>query len=192
MGRINKWITLTLIFFNIGFLLLANEPIIPNQIPRTEKDLENIYVQRLFEGQKDDSALEDYEYYVNTSKKINSFIEKQEKIKTNENSFLLGSWILVSENDVSDIKSNGFFLSNEIQIVDMQNTLRFRDKSSTTYLVKGKDGSIYFKTRWLEGIRQLRFIDSKMYVYILNDDFWELDSIHEGGKYFYIKKWCIY
>ena len=27
-----------------------------------EKDLENIYVQRLFEGQKDDSALEDYEY----------------------------------------------------------------------------------------------------------------------------------
>jgi hypothetical protein len=188
MGRINKWITLTLIFFNIGFLLLANEPIIPNQIPRTEKDLENIYVQRLFEGQKDDSALEDYEYYVNTSKKINSFIEKQEKIKTNENSFLLGSWILVSENDVSDIKSNGFFLSNEIQIVDMQNTLRFRDKSSTTYLVKGKDGSIYFKTRWLEGIRQLRFIDSKMYVYILNDDFWELDSIHEGGKYFFIKE----
>ena len=70
----------------------------------------------------------------------------------------------------------------------MQNTLRFRDKSSTTYLVKGKDGSIYFKTRWLEGIRQLRFIDSKMYVYILNGDFWELDSIHEGGKYFYIKK----
>ena len=169
-------------------LVIADKNEIVLKYPRIEAELENVYIQRLFEGQKDDSSLDDYEYYVNTSKKINSFIEKQEKIKPNENSFLLGSWILVSENDVSDIKSNGFFLSNEIQIVDMQNTLRFRDKSSTTYLVKGKDGSIYFKTRWLEGIRQLRFIDSKMYVYILNGDFWELDSIHEGGKYFYIKK----
>ena len=84
MGRINKWITLTLIFFNIGFLLLANEPIIPNQIPRTEKGLENIYVQRLFEGQKDDSALEDSEYWVETTRKIHFFLDKQEKLPPNK------------------------------------------------------------------------------------------------------------
>lgn len=188
MGRINKWITLTLIFFNIGFLLLANEPIIPNQIPRTEKGLENIYVQRLFEGQKDDSALEDSEYWVETTRKIHFFLDKQEKLPPNKYLSLLGSWVLVDNNKKRAKGEEGFFLANKISIITLQNKLSFSNMSSTTNIVKSDSGQLYFITRWLGGIRQIRFLEDKMFIYILNGDFWELDSIHCGGKYFFIKE----
>ncbi len=47
-----------------------------------------------------------------------------------------------------------------------------------------KDSDIYFVTRY--GIlKKIIIIEDALYIYVLNDDLWCLDKIHESGKYSY-------
>ena len=67
------------------------------------------------------------------------------------------------------------------------NNLYFINNSSETKIVKNNDDSLYFLTRWLNCIRQLKIVNGQMYVYTLDGDNWSLDLIHEDGKYVYVK-----
>ena len=78
-------------------------------------------------------------------------------------------------------------MSNMVQIVNIfENKLSFQNQSSTSLIYKDDNDNLVFKSKWIEALRQIRIINNRMYIYILNGDYWELDRIHEDGKYFFI------
>lgn len=188
MGRVNKFTSIILLVFNFMNVCVADEQKIPIRFERKEKELSNVYVQRLYNGQKDDASDEDFEYICNTAKKIAKFLSTLNKIEVSDYSQLIGNYKLINSDNKYIIDSNNFFLNNYVSIISIDTrVLCFQSQSSTTEIYQDVNRSLFFRSRWIEVIRQLKFIDDKMYIYILDGDYWVLDPIHEGGKYFFKK-----
>lgn len=188
MGRIIKNTFLTISVLLILNFCVANENKVPIKFFNEEKELTDIYVQRLFEGQKDDASEQDFEYICNTAQKISNFLNSLNKIEVVDYNYLVGNYKLMDSKNNYINDSKKFFLDNYISILSIdKKDLYFQSQSSTTEIYQDSKGALFFRSKWIEAIRQLKFIDGKMYVYILDGDYWYLDSIHENGKYFYKK-----
>ena len=188
MERIWEKITIALIiiacFVNDSFAL-ENEII--SEFVNTEKDLNDVFVQKLLEGWQEDSE-EAIEYRYETSVRISAFLDELESIKAEDYRFLQGNWKLYDEKGKIVKDAKGFFLSNSIDIFNLyKDCLTFRDGDSHSIIYKNANDDLFIKTLWLCAIRQIKIIDDKMYLYILDGDYWYLDSIHEGGRYYFAK-----
>ncbi len=162
---------------------------VPKRIPREESELDNIYVDKLYEGQKDDATLEAFDYLCDVSEKIANYLKKLHLISIYDYYELMGDWILVDEKLNPITNSRRFFMNYEIQIVNIfHDNLSFSNLDSTTLMYEDKNNDFVFTTNWIRAIRKTKIKDNMMYVYILNGDYWELDPIHSDGKYFFIHK----
>ncbi|MDY4984657.1 MAG: hypothetical protein SO112_01395 [Treponema sp.] len=189
MDRIEykKKLTIQIFFVFISIMSCASDSKIPQKIPRIESELDNIFVEKLFDGQKDSASLEDYNYLCETSKRISDYLSDFECIKLEDYKELIGSWMLVDQTLTRVANNKKFFMSNMVQIVNIfENKLSFQNQSSTSLIYKDDNDNLVFKSKWIEALRQIRIINNRMYIYILNGDYWELDRIHEDGKYFFI------
>lgn len=59
--------------------------------------------------------------------------------------------------------------------------------SGASVLYQNKFGEIYFKSSAWGILKKLIFTDSGIYLYHLKYDQWELDTLYNNGKYWYIK-----
>lgn len=142
---------------------------------------------------------------------INLMIDAQKDFPLNEYSVLYADQIVEAENDFlkecSKLKSSpyvgvwkltdqlgnligrhSFNFSDTIEISMYKNSIVFDNWGNRSFFYAGNNDRLYIFSRWINIIRQINVIDDKMYVYIVDDNKWVLDPIHENGKYFFTKK----
>ncbi len=143
-------------------------------------------LKRLTECYADDTP-EKGEYLADVSLKVNSFLNEKEFCYGENYKEYIGDWYLKDSKNNS-IQAFFYSLGSHLIIVDNKENLLIINLANSSLLKKGKDSQVYFYTQWLGALRQLKFIDGKLYSYILDGDKWILDPIHENGKYFFIKE----
>ncbi len=142
---------------------------------------------------------------------INLMIDAQKDFPLNEYSVLYADQIVEAENDFlkecSKLESSpyvgvwkltdqlgnlvghhSFNFSDTIEISMYKNSIVFDNWGNRSFLYAGNNDRLYIFSRWINIIRQINVIDDKMYVYIVDDNKWVLDPIHENGKYFFTRK----
>ena len=189
MDRIIRFLLLTTyLAFSSTFSAVSEGQEIPNKFRNDEKQLSNISIQRLYDGQKDDASKDDYEYICYCSKQIMQFLNSLDRLDSKKYKRLIGNYRLVDNKKNNIEPRNHFFLSDYVSILIIEDGfLSFQSNDSTSSIYIDSLGNMFFQSRWIEAIRQIRIYDEKMYIYILDEDYWVLDSIHDGGKYFFLK-----
>ena len=189
MDRVIKFfVPATAIVFFIVFSGFSSEKLVANRFENNIEELNSINLVRLYNGQKDNAIKEDEEYNYITSKRISEYLKTLKCLDSKKYNMMSGNYRLVDSNNnyVTDYKK--FFLSNYISILEVEKgILSFQSNDSTSKIYINDSGEKFFQSKWIEAIRQIKIIDDKMYIYILDGDYWVLDSIHEDGKFFFKK-----
>ena len=81
MGRIAKCIFSTFLILSAYSTFRQSVPI---QFLNEEMQLNEIYVEKLFKGQKDDASDEDFEYICKTANKISKFLKSLDKLPVSD------------------------------------------------------------------------------------------------------------
>ncbi len=124
-----------------------------------------------------------YEYYNNCSVFKKKLLQLSYSSKYD---FLLGNWKLL------DFKERTF---DETEQLEMCDKFIIKIKSNKIYfdvgipipIYKGLNDDLYIFTYWREILKKIIFLNGNIYIYHLVNDLWELDAIHENGKYAYTK-----
>ncbi len=124
---------------------------------------------------------------------VEKSIEKQEQFissltKSMNNSELLGEWELNNSETNESVDKLSFYTGNEFTIKKYNSYLEYHYKSNTSFIyTNGKDFYFYPSVHF-SFLKKIILIDDKLYFYVLKDNEWILDPIHENGKYYYVKK----
>lgn len=151
---------------------------------------DNIDVEKLILGEKDNSTEEQYIYLQTSTKNIKNYLSN-ECASEFDFGYLKGNWELYT---VSGEKANAssYYFSNKFSISEEvykgKSNLIFRNGPFTSKLYKGKDNQVYIFIRGVSFLKQIKILDEKLYFYILDGNEWKLDSIHEEGKNAFILK----
>lgn len=182
MDRIKK---ILIIFISI-FVLCSFSQVqkIPYKFLRQNCEPDWLLIEKIEEGYKDDSSLEDYEWWLEATSKTQDYLESLNKLSINQS--LMGEWYLFDTNG-NKIEKYGYDISYHIIFYEYNHFMQYRDLSNAGWLYKGRNEEFYYESRWIGYLRQIKIFDDKMYIYILDGDYWVLDPIHEGGKYAFEK-----
>ena len=124
------------------------------------------------------------QYVESVNEKIDFFLETLKK--ETDSPILLGSWTLKNSSNQQISERWSFYTSNFFDIEKrlyieylFLNNYSFIYTNGTDIYISPSVCSYLIKKIVLDG--------DKLYFYILKNDKWVLDPIHEGGKYFYTK-----
>ena len=185
MGRI-RFILLLLLCFTSFYANENNEPLLT--IPLLDSEIE-YDIQIMFDAQKDFPENDNsYEYSKVIIKREQDFLKTCSIIdEADIDKSTLGYWYL-RDKEGNLIKNHSYYLNEIIQISIYNSNITFDNWGNRSYLYKGINDRVYIFSRWINIIRLIRFIDNRIYVYIVNNGKWILDPIHQNGKYFFTKQ----
>ena len=163
------------------FLLFDCVAQVKTSLPIENNCLKGINSFKLFELYKD---FEENEYVENSIKKHEQFIESLSKSRIN--SELLGEWYLKDELNKT-IDKFSFYTGESFKIIKFNSYLEYHYNSNTSFIYTDGKGFYFYPSVHFSFIKKIEIIEDKLYFYILNENEWILDPIHENGKYFYTK-----
>lgn len=126
-----------------------------------------------------------YMYSRNILEKEKSFLNTCNRIS--EDSSLIGEWKLI-DSEGNKINKHSYYFNNAISIHSYNNELVLDNWGNRSILYLGDENRYYILSRGILIIRMIKIIDDNLYVYIVKDGLWALDSIHENGKYIFKKE----
>lgn len=166
---------------------------IPLEFNKTQQEPDNIFPQKLLDSEYNPSrGLQ--EYATEANRRINDFFNCLFTGNTADQSKLyIGHWVL--ENTDGEKKGSGkasdgheWGAGYAFDILLQKDRLFYTCAGSHSYLYFSESGNVYIKPQWYYGIiKQIKIINNHIYFYVLQDDIWMLDPIHENGVYFYVK-----
>ena len=151
---------------------------------------DNIDVEKLILGEKDNATEEQYVYLQNAAKRVKNYLSNECDSEC-DFSYLKGNWELHTVSG-EKVNASSYYFSNKFSISEEvykgKSNLIFRNGPFTSKLYKGKDNQVYIFIRGVSFLKQIKILDEKLYFYILDGNEWKLDSIHEEGKNAFILK----
>jgi hypothetical protein len=181
------------IIFAIFILMLFNDTAFPEdnveiELQRELFEPEGIQTMRLIDAELNYTK-EKGIYMAECQNKISAFYRKSTILFKKENSMkYLGKWILVDKNNniikKTSISSPGEYFNI---VVDDDNKLRYRVAELRSYLYSNNNGLYISPNFHFTIISKLIFINNHIYFYILENNKWILDPIHDNGNHYYIK-----
>lgn len=184
-------IMLSYVFTILGIVPNNNGFNIPLEFNKTQQEPDNIFPQKLLDSEYIPSPALN-EYAAKANQRINEFF-KYLFTGNNADKFYIGHWVL--ENDRGEKKGSGeasegheWGAGYACDILLQKNQLFYSCAGANSYLYFSINGNVYIKPQWYYGIiKQIKMINSHMYLYVLQGDKWILDPVHENGVYFYVK-----
>lgn len=176
--------TKKLLFFICLFINIKCFAQNQSELQLYEQDLKNISTQRIYDYDNSDDY-NDEQYIKSVYTKEKEFFEKL--TKTHYKLDFEGNWILVDSQLQSVSKKSSYYNTNSFSIERINNYIEYR-YTYTSGIIYTNEIDFYFHPSvhsWI--IKKIKIEDDKLYLYILENDKWILDPIHEGGKLFYIK-----
>lgn len=155
-----------------------------NDIPLFSSEV-NYDITLMLDAQKDFPLNEHSVLYADQIIKAEEdFLKECNKL---ESSPYVGIWKLTDQQG-NLVARHSLYFNNSIEISIYKNNIVFDNWGNRSFLYAGNNGRLYIFSKWINIIRQINVIDDKMYVYIVNENEWILDPIHENGKYFFTRK----
>lgn len=187
MDRVKQYFNIFLyVFFHFFIVtsLSCTEKAPVKNFPLIDSEIQYDY-DRMIDAQKDNPLDKNsYEY----SKKIinaeKEFLKNCSSI--NENNSLIGNWKLVDRNG-SLIKNHSFLFNELISISKYENKLVLDNWGNRSVLYQGNENRYYIFSRGTGIIRMIKIEDNMMFVYIVKNNEWVLDPIHNNGEFIFKK-----
>jgi hypothetical protein len=158
------------------------------QEPRELWEPDNILPRMLFDNEYQHTD-KTKEYVTEYFEKVEQFLSKYENNR-NDALFdsLLGIWNLYDGDDM--IERDGWNESAyRFYINKYNNQYVYYIGGTKSRLYLTEDNQIYFLSPWWKCLYKMKVRNDKIYLYYLELDNWKLNEIHDGGKYFYFKKY---
>ena len=171
------------IVFMLIFLLCDCTAQVKNSLPVENNCLLGINSFKLFEMYKN---FEENEYVENSIEKQEQFISSLTKSK--DNSELLGTWELKDSVTNEIVNKFSFYTGNEFSIKKYNSYLEYHYKSNTDFIYTNGKEFYFYPSVHFYFLKRIVLTEDKLFFYILNDNEWILDPIHEKGKYYYVRK----
>ena len=142
-------------------------------------------LDKMIDAQKDfPSDDTSYEYALDIIKSEKEFLKNCEIV--NEDNDLLGDWKLV-DNKGTEIKKHSFLFNEFISISKYKNDFVLDNWGNRSFLYQGNNNRYYIYTRGIGIIRMIKIKEDNLAVYIIKNNQWVLDPIHNDGEYFFKK-----
>lgn len=152
-------------------------------LPLENKTLQDIDSYKLFEMNK---KFEDNEYTEKTIKKHEKFISLLNKSQ-NDNEFL-GKWELIDAKTKETVDKFSFYTGSSFEIQKYNSYLEYHCNSNMSFIYTDGKEFYFYPSVHFSFIKRMILINDELYFYILQDNNWILDPIHENGLYYYSKQ----
>ena len=105
---------------------------------------------------------------------------------------IVGEWRLKGYDKATSTATERWRGTDYFDIFELGNpagTYSFHSSVHHSPIYQGKSGELYIIPTWLYGtLKQLYLMGNRIYIYVLVEDEWVLDPIHESGKNYYERK----
>lgn len=161
---------------------------VPLRFPRTPHEPVQVFPDRLREWTIFDLSFWE-KYGSECIDRISTFLAPYETSYTEQGERFIGTWKLVDADDrlVSDDEITAmhrYWISgSKFEIVQYKGLMLYWQAPDS--LVLHYDSKHCYI--WYGVLKQIRIVNGYLYVYVLDEDEWILDTVHEGGRYRY--KW---
>ena len=128
----------------------------------------------------------DNEYTEKTIKKHEKFISLLNKSQ-NDNEFL-GKWELIDAKTKETVDKFSFYTGSSFEIQKYNSYLEYHCNSNMSFIYTDGKEFYFYPSVHFSFIKRMILINDELYFYILQDNNWILDPIHENGLYYYSKQ----
>ena len=181
---IQKVILLVVLQISILNSLSCKEYALDKIMPIIDSEIEYDYY-KMIDAQKDHPAdINSINYSLEIMKAEKEFLKKCKTIQDDDS--LIGVWRLVDKNG-KNIKNHSFLFNEYILISKYINDIVLDNWGNRSVLYLGNNNRFYIYTKGIGIIRMIQIKDNKLFVYIIQNKEWILDSIHNDGEYIFKK-----
>ena len=155
---------------------------------RISNEPSDIYPYKILEVERNPELYtEDYEQYESKIiDELSVYLNSMDKLTVNEKLIKEGHWILVNSDNAKIENHYNMLVSSYFDIDSVDGMVEYNYADNVSYIWKTENGFCFYPSEYVVMLKKMILHGEQIYFYTLNGENWELDPIHEGGKYFYI------